>query len=142
MIAKDDNEVVDNNYKDNSIKVDDFISKFVGTYEYEYIYENFLCVPEEAGRKARYGITLQLNADGTYVYGKGGDCTGGTTAKGKYSLGRNVLYLYNDECELNEECQYPNCQKIIELEYEIIDNEININDFDIINNKTIVLEKK
>lgn len=66
-------------------------------------------------------INLNLKDDGTYTYNSEAPCMEGTDASGKYSIYKNIIYLYNDKCNmvnLNNECTYQNCKPIIELKYE------------------------
>jgi hypothetical protein len=105
--------------------------KFYGKWEYLYEYE------EPKGCKDFQN--LELKKDGTYTYSAGSNCAGAWEAKGKYAISQNKIYLYNDNCEISlvdNECIYPNCTKIEELNYTEKNGEISIT------SGTATLEKK
>lgn len=123
FVAKEEkNDVVNNesNEGDKVITSKEFISKFVGKYEYDGI------EPGSSYHK------LEIFSDGKYIYSTGMYNGGAYTANGNYSISENKIYLFNDRCNianLDGECIYPNCQKIIELDYTYNDSgEITIKD--------------
>ena len=80
------------------------------------------------GNSCDINVKLDMKADGTYEYENTATCGGGTIAKGTYALGINKIYLHNDNCVPvingtgSDECTYPNCQPVIEIDYK--DNKI------------------
>lgn len=130
---QNDNKKTQNNEKlenQDITNISSVFEKFYGKWEYIYKYEGLDC---EDYHK------LELKNDGTYIYLYGSNCAGASEAKGKYSISKNKIYLYNDDCNIalmEEECGYPNCSKIIELEYTEKDGEVSIT------TGTIKLEKK
>ena len=115
---KDANDIVENN-QDNELNPNELYSKFVGKYEYD---------GKEAGSSYH---KLEILSNGTYTYSYGMHNGSGYNASGNYSISANKIYLFNDKCNIaivGNECMYPNCDNLIELNYSIINNEINISD--------------
>lgn len=105
-----------NKSNDNTSKVTttNQIDLLLGNWHYEETFDS-------GGVNCSATIKLELKEDGTYTYENGSTCSGGTSATGKYSISKNNLYLQNDSCKpviSGQECTYPNCNPIIELDYE------------------------
>ena len=130
------NEIINDNIEEETIEihivsVSDTLLRFVGKYHYEYVYKNH----ENIGDGCRDYANLELKNDGTYTYSYGGTCAGGYVANGNYSIGKNKIYLFNDRCNIaliGDECMYPNCNNVIELDYTETNNSINIKFNDVI----------
>ncbi len=69
-------------------------------------------------------IKLDIKDDGTYTYENSSTCGGGTRAKGTYALGKEEIYLHNENCNPvvdfvdRNNCTYPNCNPIIKISYK------------------------
>lgn len=113
-----------NNDIDNKINnSNDFMLLFVGKYSYEKIYEDL--------DGCKQWNNLEIKSDGTYIYNYGMSCGGGYTLEGKYSISKNKIYLFNDNCHFvvnDNECVEPNCSTIKELDYTLVDGKVKISD--------------
>lgn len=90
------------------------IDLLLGNWHYEETFDS-------GGLDCTATIKLELKEDGTYTYENGSTCSGGTSATGKYSISKNKIYLQNNNCQSivsEQQCIYPNCKPIIELDYE------------------------
>lgn len=112
--------------KENVLQNNDFISIFLGKYHYEEILD---VVNQENGGYCKSFESFELLENGTYTYQGGETCGSGQTATGNYSIGRDKIYLFNDDCKIinmSGECNYPNCSPIFKFNYTITDNGIEI----------------
>ena len=141
--ANNDNKVVENTVSTN-VSVVDTISRFVGVYKYEKTFEQ-TDVSEESGcRFITETVNLELKSDGTFTYGQGPTCSGGISGEGTYAIGYNKIYLHNEKCNpvnTNDECVYPNCKPLIELQYSESNGEIIIKPASDIEKGSIELQK-
>jgi len=67
--------------------------------------------------------------DGTYNYSLWNNLWRRMDANGKYAISEDKIYSFNDNCNIalvGDECMYPNCTKIIELDYTEKHGEITI----------------
>ena len=110
-------KIINNDIENNSITLNEEIKKIAGKYEYD------------GKTPGSYYYKLELLENGTYTYSYGMHNGGGYNAKGNYALSNNKIYLFNDNCNIavmGNECVYPNCEKIIELSYNVENNKISI----------------
>lgn len=132
-IKENNNE--NNDKTNNTTTLNKFKNLFVGNYKYESGKE------EECG----YEFTkFELKEDGTYTYHSGVMCGSGETASGKYAIGKDKIYLFNNECKvvnISNSCEYPNCSPLYELDYSLTNNDIEIY-FNNTNNKKVIYEKQ
>ena len=108
-------------YLDSITKYVDTYEKMVGTYEYNN------------DKK----IVLIINEDGTGEYRFEDECGESTctydSVKGMISIGKNMVYLINNNCEktlIGNDCVYPNCRLI--YEFSIKDDKAIIDEFTLI----------
>lgn len=112
-----DSENLNNSVMNDS---EEFMSLFVGKYNYEKVYEDIDC---------KDYMNLEINSDGTYTYSSGGNCSSGADAQGKYAISNDKIYLFNDNCNISNvdgECMYVNCTSVYEFDYIIIDGKVKI----------------
>jgi len=128
-----------NNIADNKINSsDDFMKLFVGKYNYEKVYEDL-----SSDCNKSY-VNLEIKMDGTYTYSYGNACGGGGIAKGNYSIAKDKIYLFNDNCKfvsIDNECVEPNCSTLIKLDYTLVNENIKIVSGDLASVPFVELEK-
>ena len=88
------------------------LSALVGKYEYTYSFIQSDVSDDNDCKTINLDETLELNADETFTYGRGANCSGGESASGTYSISDNKIYLYNQEC-----VEDGNCRKKIVLTF-------------------------
>ena len=88
------------------------LSALVGKYEYTYSFIQSDVSDDNECKTINLNETLELNADETFTYGRGANCSGGENASGTYSINDNKIYLYNNEC-----VEDGNCRKKIVLTF-------------------------
>lgn len=138
--SSNDEDMIDNNnngLKENTLKNNDFISMFAGKYQWEKVFD---VENSENGGYCKSFESFELSEDGTYTYQGGETCGSGQNAIGKYSIGKDKIYLFNDNCKIvsiGDSCEYPNCSPIFEFNYTIANDEVKI-----FTDNNVQLEKK
>lgn len=90
----------------------------VGTWTYKSSYDM------GDGGTCDINVKLDMKENGTFTYENTATCGGGTIAKGTYALGKDKIYLHNENCGPvidgtgSDKCTYPNCEPIIEINYK------------------------
>lgn len=125
-VTEDGDVVTDNNDNElQELSSKEFMTKFVGKYSYESLEnEGKVCNTD-----CNNNVKLELKNDGTYNFSYVYCCGGGYFAKGNYAISENKIYLFNDDCkpvDVGNECAYPNCSPLKELDYTLIDGVLKI----------------
>lgn len=106
------------NLNDNTNTSVNPLENLVGVWVYKASYTM------DVNNECELNVKLDLRDDGTYTYEYGSTCAGGTLANGTYALGKDKIYLYNEDCKPvisssdSDECTYPNCETIIVIDYK------------------------
>lgn len=111
------NQIENLKEKDSNTNADP-LKKLSGVWTYKESYKM------DENNPCEINVKLNMKDDGTYTYDNIATCGDGTIAKGTYALGKDKIYLHNENCEPvivssdSDECDYPNCTPIIEIDYK------------------------